>query len=232
MVAGAFSGPTPREGRGGKDMEGMRKVFLVAAVGLIVGMTTVQNAAARPPWILFGDAEFVKMGQGDNPWAVQLRSDVNVWPGYGGIAFFPRGGSFPFQDLWALSTDYDVTNDDCGGGSPRFQVRIDTDGDGVGNGNIFVYIGPFPNFTGCSPGWQSTGNLVDATDARWDTTQFGGPFYGTHAQALALLGDKDVIRVTLVVDSSWMMPDGEQTILVDDVTVNDVVLEDHGAKHA
>jgi len=213
-------------------MEGMRKVFLVAAVSLFVGLTAMQNVAARPAWILFGDAEFVKMGQGDNPWAVQLRSDADIPPSYGGVAFNPRGGSFLFQDLWALSTDYDVTDDDCGGGSPRFQVRLDTDGDGLSNGQIFVYIGPVPNFTGCTPGWQSTGNLIGGLDARWDSTQLGGPFYGTYAQSLAMFGDADVIRVLLVVDGSWTQTDGEQTILVDNVTVNDEVLEDHGAQQA
>ena len=52
------------------------------------------------PWSLFGGASVEKLGAGLNPWAVQL------------------------------ATDYNVTNDDCFGGSPRFQLNIDNDGDG------------------------------------------------------------------------------------------------------
>lgn len=37
----------------------------------------------------------------------------------------------------------------CGGGSPRIQLAIDTDGEGVSNGNAFGSIGPSPSFTGC-----------------------------------------------------------------------------------
>src|SRR3990170_7597921 len=98
----------PVGGGGMKAMEG-RKVLLVAAVSLVVGLTATQIGSARAPWLLFGDAQFVKMGQGDNPWAVQLRSDLTVPPYYSGIAFFPPGGPFLFQDLWQLATDYDVT---------------------------------------------------------------------------------------------------------------------------
>jgi len=204
------------------------KLALVAIVGLVVGWT-VGPAAAAPKWLLFGDAMFVKEGQGDNPWALQLRSDPTIPPTFGGVRFTPPGEPMVFTDLWSLGTDYDVTDDDCGGGSPRFQVRMDMDGDGMGDANVFVYIGPFPNFSGCAGGWQSTGNLIGATDARYDLTQVGGTFYDTYGNAVALVGGKTVTRVSLPVDAGWAFADGEQTILVDNVTVNDHVLSGHGA---
>jgi hypothetical protein len=93
------------------------------------------------------------------------------------------------------------------------------DGDGDADGNVFVYLGPYPNFTGCFFGWQNTGNLISSTDLRYDTSQVGGTFYDTHAGAVALVGSKDVLGVQLVVDSGWMFPRG-QAVLVDNVTVN------------
>ena len=212
-----------------KAMEG-RKVLLVAAVSLVVGLTATQIGSARAPWLLFGYAQFVKMGQGDNPWAVQLRSDLTVPPYYAGVAFIPPGGDLHFQDLWLLQTDFDVTDDDCGGGSPRFAIAMDTDGDGTFDGNVHVYLGPVPNFTGCASGWQSTGNLIGTTELRYDLTQVGGTFYDTYANALVLVGTGTVLYVALIVDSGWIFGDGEQTILVDNVAVNDHLLDGHGAR--
>lgn len=65
----------------------------------------------------------------------------------------------------------------CGGGSPRYQLAIDTDGDGMSNGNAFGYVGPFPSFTGCP---DDTWLFEDLTDAsiRWDLTQFNDELAG------------------------------------------------------
>jgi hypothetical protein len=56
----------------------------------------------------------------------------------------------------------------CGGGSPRIQLAIDLNGDGVADGNAFGYTAP--PFSGCAPNrWQ----YDDVTDevARWDVSQ-------------------------------------------------------------
>jgi hypothetical protein len=42
-------------------------------------------------------------------------------------------------------------------------------------------------FTGCGSGWQSTGNLITNTDLRFDSTQFGRPYYGSYSQAVSLV---------------------------------------------
>jgi hypothetical protein len=59
-------------------------------------------------------------------------------------------------------------------------------------------------------------------DLRFDLTQLGGPFYGSSANAQALVGSADVLDVALVVDGGWA---GAQKILVDAVTLNGKRLE-------
>jgi hypothetical protein len=128
-----------------------------------------------------------------------------------------------FGQITQLSTDFNVTDDDCGAGSPRFQVK-------VGGKNVFVYLGPAGTFTGCAKDtWLSTGNLVGTADAcRVDTSQFaGGTQCSTWAAAVTLLGSQAVEGVSLVVDASWTgstnpaFTDKEQTVLVRNVTLND-----------
>ncbi len=141
---------------------------------------------------------------------------------YSDVTFKPPK-KMTFADLKKLSVWFNVTATDCGGGSPRFQVAIDTDGDGISNGNLFIYLGPYPNFVDCAFGWQSTGNLIGNTELRFDTTQFGtGLFYDTYANALTLLGAKTVLSISLVVDSGWLPqfnPQGE-VIQIDELWIN------------
>ena len=125
-----------------------------------------------------------------------------------------------FADLKTLSTDFDVTDDGCAGGSPRFSIAL---GDGK---NVFVYLGPAPSFNACATNtWQSSGNLIGSADqCRWDTSQeIAGTQCTTYAAALAALGSKPVTSVSLVVDAGWAFPDKEQTVLARSVRVNDVV---------
>ncbi|MGH3072041.1 MAG: hypothetical protein ACRDNB_07190 [Gaiellaceae bacterium] len=128
-----------------------------------------------------------------------------------------------FGQITQLSTDFNVTDDDCGAGSPRFQIK-------VGGKNVFVYLGPAGTFTGCEKDtWLSSGNLVGTSDAcRVDTSQFaGGTQCSTWAAAVTLLGSQAVEGVSLVVDASWAggtnpaFADKEQTVLVRNVALND-----------
>lgn len=127
-----------------------------------------------------------------------------------------------FSGITSLSTEFNVTDDDCGGGSPRFQIL-------VGGENVFVYLGPSPSFTGCTPNtWLSSGNLVGTSDpCRVDTSQHApGTQCSTWAAAVALLGSQPVQGIRLVVDSGWFFvpprtqTDREQTVLVRNVTIN------------
>jgi hypothetical protein len=90
----------------------------------------------------------------------------------------------------------------CIGGSPRLQLAIDINGDGVSDGNAFGYFGASPDFVACPmETWlnedltgagdiaitggalfPSTGQTEPNEELEWDTTQFGGPFYNTWSE--------------------------------------------------
>ena len=186
--------------------------FVLASLALVQGTT----ALAASGYALFGDAQIVSGGNPGN--AAQLRSDTSRSPSYGGVDFDVSG--LTFAQLTTLATDYNVTDDQCGGGSPRFQLN-------TAGGNIFVYLGPSPVFTGCAAGWQQSGNLIGNNEAcRYDTSQLlGGTQCNTYAGTLLLFGGVTITGIQLVVDSGWSAAasggDGEETILVDNVMIND-----------
>ena len=123
-------------------------------------------------------------------------------------------GVTTFATLRTLAVQYNVTDDDCAGGSPRFQIAF-------GDKNAFVYVGSAPNFTGCTQNrWVGTGNLLRSADARFDLTKLGGAQNATYQQALQLLGSQTVTGISLVADSGWFFSDKEQTVLVRNVRVN------------
>lgn len=112
-----------------------------------------------------------------------------------------------FKDINRLSADYRRLpgNGDCGGGSPRFEIALDVNGDGKTDGRAFVYFGQLYNFTDCSFDWQNSGNFINnGADFRWDLTQFGGLFYSNYGNAIAGLGEAVVDYIILVVDGSWV----------------------------
>jgi hypothetical protein len=133
-------------------------------------------------------------------------------------------GTLTFAQLTQLATKFNVTNDDCGAGSPRFQINVSTTS---GTKNVFVYLGPSPNFTGCTPNTLvDSGNLIGNNDAcRFDTSQISpGTQCSTYAQARALVGSLPVTGIQLVVDSGFFFADKEQTVLVCDIRVQSTTL--------
>ena len=110
-----------------------------------------------------------------------------------------------FKDINTLSVDYRRWNGDCGGGSPRFEIALDTNNDGKIDGSIFIYLGPLFNYNRCSSTWQTTGNLmVGGGDERFDLTQFSnGRFYDTWRSALNLVGEAYICYILLVEDGAW-----------------------------
>ena len=130
----------------------------------------------------------------------------------------PLPAGLTLAQITQLSAEYNVTDDDCAGGSPRFAINYGP------NKNVFVYFGPSPNFTGCAQNtWSSTGNLVGTADSgRVDTSQLpGGSVNSTWAQAVVLTGTQAITSISLVVDGSWKFTDKEQTVLVRNVKLND-----------
>lgn len=199
-------------------MKLIRKLIAGLTLGLGALSLSAAPAAAATSYTLFGEAAVTTEGSNT---VIQAVSDND--PGFGGIGFeVPEGTTF--ADLTTLSTDYNVTDDDCGGGSPRFQLNVDTNDDGTSDGNIWVYLGPSPNFTDCPAGWQTSGNLIGNADAgRYDFTSLGGPL-GTYADAPVDVLNGKILGIQLVIDSSWSADatnaDGEQTVLFDNVTIN------------
>ena len=193
----------------------MKPTFTWSTLVLAVAIAAVPIAAgAAPGYSLFGDAQLVSPGH-NSPTGVQLRSSTSIAPGYGGIDFSVPSGT-TFGAISNLGTDYLFTAASCGVGSPRFQINVDTK-------NVFVYIGPPPNYTGCATNtWVSTGNLVTPTGFV-DTSQLpGGTFYDTFFAADARYGSHAVTGIQLVTDSGSFFPPGDtQTVEVDNVMIND-----------
>jgi hypothetical protein len=112
--------------------------------------------------------------------------------------------------LTYLASQYYIQHGCDGGGSPRFQIDMS-------NGkNIFVYFGSFPAFADCAPSntWQpacptaqcATPNMAsDSAGLRWDSTQIGGPFYGTYSTAVTLANAQGltISSVSVITDGGW-----------------------------
>ncbi|HET7339692.1 MAG TPA: hypothetical protein VFK22_09095 [Candidatus Dormibacteraeota bacterium] len=190
----------------------MRRTVIGSFVGglaaLIVGATP---ALAAPGYSLFGDATLTT---GHNsPTGVQIRS---IGGGFGGI-FFPLPAGTTFADLQSLGTDFMVTQGDCGTGAPRFSINF------TSTTNAFVYLGPAPNFSGCTlDTWSSSGNLLSGTNTI-DTSQLGGTFYDSFAHAYSTYGSMPITGIDLVVDAGAFVTGGTQTVVVDNVNINGTV---------
>jgi hypothetical protein len=188
----------------------MRKLLI--AVACVTAAFIAAPAAIAADFTLHGGAQ---AGIGD----VKLVSDLSNAPTIDDSSWidFAVPAGLTFSGITSLSTQFNVTDDGCGGGSPRFQIN-------VAGKNVFVYLGPSPSFTGCTPNtWVSSGNLVGTSDAcRVDTSQLApGTQCTTWAAAVALLGSQTVTGIQLVVDSGWFFAtDKEQTVLVRNVTLN------------
>lgn len=187
----------------------MRK-FLVtlATAALALALPTAATAASAS---LFGGAT----KDGNMVRLVSDLSNTSTTDDFSGINFTDTGVT-TFSSLQQLATRFNVTDDDCGGGSPRFQIAF-------GSKNVFVYLGPSPTFTGCLPNTLvDSGNLIGNNDpCRWDTSQIqAGTQCNTYAGALALLGSMTVTGIQLVVDSGWFFADREQTVRVCDIRIN------------
>lgn len=148
---------------------------------------------------------------------VSNTSNTETTDDFSGVTL-PLPAGLTLAQITQLSAEFNVTNDDCAGASPRFQINYGT------NKNMFVYLGPAPTFTGCAQDtWLSSGNLVGTSDqCRVDTSQLSpGTQCSTWAAAVALVGNQPITSISIAVDGSWALADKEQTILVRNVKLND-----------
>jgi hypothetical protein len=196
----------------------LKKLLFLLPAAAIASLLVISSAAAD--YALFGDATIVAGGNPGN--AAEIVSDA-TGAGFGGVDFPVEPTAW--SDFDTLSTDFNVTDDDCGGGSPRFVLGVDTSGDDATDGYVVVHLGPSPSYTGCAAGWQSSGNLIGNEDAgRYDFSGVGGSPFTTYSGAPAAVMAGSVTEVFVVVDGFWHAGasggDGEQTVLVDNVDVN------------
>jgi hypothetical protein len=101
-------------------------------------------------------------------------------------------------------------------------VDIGNDGDPSNDGSVFIYYGGLSNFDDCiSAGSNQSGqNMIGLSgELRYDTSQVGGTFYDSYANAQALVGNLPVLRASLVVDTGWFA--GDDKLNISNVTVND-----------
>jgi hypothetical protein len=202
----------------------MRKLVLLAVSALALAVTGPALAngggggGSGDGTTAFGGATITKHGA----ILVANTGNTSTADDFSGVTV-PVPAGLTFGQITDLSTQFNVTDDDCGAGSPRFQIR-------VGDKNVFVALGPAGTLTGCAKDtWLSSGDLTEATAAecRVDTSQFtGGKQCSSWAEAVALLGTQAVQGVSLVVDASWAgstnpaFADKEQTVLIRHVTLN------------
>ena len=188
----------------------MRKLLLAAIAAL--SLATAAPALAADPTT--GGTATITNGVAT---LVSNTSVANTPADDFGSIQLPLPAGLTLAQITELSAEYNVTDDDCAGGSPRFQINY-----GV-NQNLFVYFGPSPSFTGCTANtWLSTGNVVGNTDAgRNDASQLpGGSQNMTWAAAVALVGTQPINSIRVVVDGGWKFADGEQTVQLRNVKLN------------
>src|SRR5262249_37236466 len=191
------------------DSHTMKRLTMLTA---LAGLAVLAPSAPAASGTLFGGATM----SGNQVKLVSDLSDASTANDSSGINFTGTGVT-TFASLTQLATKFDVTDDGCGGGSPRFQLNVD-------GKNGFVYLGPSPTFTGCPPNTLADSrNLIRNNDhGPYDTSQLApGTQCNTYAGTLALIGSHAVTGIQLVVDSGWFFADKEQTVLVCDIRIND-----------
>jgi hypothetical protein len=141
----------------------------------------------------------------------------SIGAGYSYASFTP-GAPTSVSDITNLSVVGAFTTGQNTGGSLRWSLSVDVDGDNVSDGHIWVYYGTLGSFTGT----DISGNIISASsEARVDSSQLasqGGGYGQTWNQTLATFGTARVLAATAVVDSGWA---GDQVIAMDSLTVND-----------
>lgn len=131
------------------------------------------------------------MRDDDDP--LNLTNDVisvfttTEYPAGIGVAFRNTPPGFKIGALTdQLQLKYYFPERSCGGGSPRIQIAIDTDGDGASNGNAFGYVGHTGFGGGCLTGVWDFVDMTDTVLARWDLTQFGLNYHNWQTAVTAI----------------------------------------------
>jgi hypothetical protein len=197
------------------------------------GQTTNSQTSVQQPINADGSSNFKANGKGVIPVKFSLSqglgafvfesiySNTTIDDDFSFLSFAPSATT-TFAQVATLASNYAFTLGDCHGGSLRWQVRT------APAQAVFIYYGGYPNFgngglDGCSGANNQSGlNLIGMPDLRYDLQQYGGPFYGSYADAIALVGaNTPITRATLALDSGWQgAPNGDQRLTLSSATVN------------
>jgi hypothetical protein len=185
------------------------------------------NGTTGDGWLLGGTAQLAT--DPENPANDVIRIRTDIAPFFGTVSRKANVKVDKLDNMLEFKARF-TTPKSCTGGAPRFQLAIDTDGDGTSNGNAFGYYGPSPGFTGCLPDtWLYedltgpgdffvTGGVLfpsppqlapPSEELEWDLTQFGGGFYNTWSEAEAFFAARPlhlVCTVALVDDTFQATP--------------------------
>ena len=190
----------------------MRKLLLAAVAALALA-TAAPALAAEPT--TSGSATIT-----NNVGTIVSNTSVPNTPADdGGAITFPIASGLTLGQITQLSAEFNVTDDDCSAGSPRFVINYGP------NKNVVVYLDPTPAVSGgCTANtWLSTGNFVGtAVPCAVDTSQIspGTQCTATWASAVTLMGSQPILSISLVVDSGWSQADQEQTVQFRTVKIN------------
>jgi len=135
---------------------------------------------------------------------------TTAYPAGIGVAYRDTPPGFKIGALTnQLQLKYYMPARSCGGGSPRIQIAIDTDGDGVSNGNAFGYVGHTGFGGGCLTGVWDYVDMTDSVPFRWDLTQFGLGYHNWQSAVAAIstgFPNHKVLSGSLVDDSCSFAP--------------------------
>jgi hypothetical protein len=162
---------------------------------------------------LFGSASYVSPGNNSNR-AVKLVANADANPPVSSGINFGVPDNLLIANLNELSTDYNfASGSSCGNKSPRFEIQLS----GEPGKSISVYIGPPPNYTGCTSGsWQNTGNLLQSASLV-DDSQLGGTAADAWSSVQSKFSGQTVTSIKLISDNG--PTNGSQTVLIDNTNV-------------
>jgi hypothetical protein len=204
---------------------------IVAAL-LIVGSggNTARADTQGSKFLLGGTAQLAPDPENPSNDVIRIRTDVA--PFFGTVSRSVNVKVHKLDNMLEFKSRFEndpPSTKTCFGGAPRFQLAIDTDGDGRPNGNAFGYFGASPNFAGCPQDTWLYEDLTGAGDAfitgvplfpsppqlappneelEWDLTQFGGAFYNTWSQVEAFFTafPKHLVCTVALVDDAFAPP--------------------------
>lgn len=205
-----------------RNLPKLRAKEITIAIVILLSLISATSVTAAT-WDLFYNAAPSNTGPTGNT-VLRLSSPTTGTDAYGYIRYMPDT-PFALNNLTNLSTGFNMVQGPFIGGSPRFDIGLDFNNDGVFDWTndrlLYAYWGTQPWGSGTPPtGWTNTGNFM-GTSLWGDITFFDGNAQYTLAGINTAFGTLNVMRVYVSLDSGWS---GNSQILdIDNFTVNNDV---------